>query len=71
MKTVPAAADMDDETLTKHLNLRHARHDYAGLSDLRGGLVAVENRSVRESYHNYCHEFGEYDHEHVEPGATR
>lgn len=66
MVTVPSAYDMDDETLTKHLNLRHASNDYAGLSELRGGLVAVENRSVRQSYHRYCHEFGEYDHEHVQ-----
>lgn len=66
MVTVPAAARMDDETLTKHLNARHVARDYASLAQLHDGEIATRDRSVRESYHNYCHEFGEYDHDHAE-----
>lgn len=66
MITVPAAASMSDEILTKHLNSRHVTSDYAGLCVLNDGLIAQESRGVRERYHNYCHEFKEYDHEHAE-----
>lgn len=66
MTTVPAAATMDDDTLLKHLNLRHVATDYAGLRALSGGLQHTEARGLRERYHNYCHEFGEYDHYHVQ-----
>ncbi len=63
---VPATGDMDDEILTKHLNARHIATDYAGLHALSGGLAARRDRHVREPYHRYCHEFGEYDHQHVD-----
>jgi hypothetical protein len=66
MITVPAADLMDPETLTKHLNARHVATDYAGLSALGGGLAAETNALARQAYHRYCHEFGEYDHEHRE-----
>lgn len=67
--TVPATEQMDDETLTKHINARHVRHDYAGLPRLSGGAQSTSDRQVRETYHRYCHEFNDYDHEHCE-GAT-
>jgi hypothetical protein len=66
MISVQPAEGMDDELLTKHLNARHVATDYAGLGRLSGGLIAIEARGVRERYHRYCHEFGEYDHEHSE-----
>jgi hypothetical protein len=66
MISVPATASMDDETLTKHLNLRHVRRDYADLLRLGGGAQSTQDRSVRETYHRYCHEMGEYDHVHQE-----
>lgn len=66
MPTVPAAETMDDETFLKHLNLRHAERDYAGLRELSGGLQHASQRGLRERYHRWCHEFNGYDHEHQE-----
>lgn len=72
---VPAAEDMDDETIVRHINARHCE-DVGGAKlsldgPLRLGTVAT--LSAYRAFHSRLHALstpGQYDHEHDDPSAN-
>jgi len=68
---VPAADDMDDETMCKHINARHSEDHLTTVAYMPLALPSYMG-SVR-AFHARLHALatpGQYDHEHDEPSGS-
>lgn len=68
---VAPTASMDDETFTKHLELRHG-DEIGGMrwsaipEGLRNFSRDAATRGTWELYHQRLHRIGEYEHDHLD-----